>query len=271
MIRFPGVGGVRHTARERVATMQRARRVAVTAAVAALAATGLIACQREPGVAAYVGKARITEDRVDAVYTDARDKLTASVEQTGQQQGAGAAPQAVQMPVTRRDVVTNLVGLDVLRGIARERNLQPVQVQVEQVAQSVGLPPDTEFVRTAAEYRSYLDAFAQTVQPAPVSDADLMDVYQRLRDGGGLAGGDATFQSFKSSIGPQDQQVLEQNIGLRNALAKAAGSTHARVNPRYGDAEMQLVTFRNAEGQTRPLVVLSFNAQTGQPAVVDVP
>lgn len=269
MIGYPGVGDVRHSTRERVTTMQRARRVAVTAVAAALAATGLAACQNQPGIAAYVGATRITEERVDSIWTEARDKLTASVQQTGAEQGGAAGP--VQMPVTRQDVVTNLVGLDVLRGIARERNLTPAEVPAEGVSQSVGLPVDTEFVRIFAEYRSYLDAFAQTVQPAPVSDDDLRDVFERLRTGGGLSTPGDTFESFKASIGAEDQQVLAQNIGLRNALTEAAASAQARVNPRYGDAEVQLVTFRNAQGQTRPLVVLSFNADTGEPAVVDLP
>ena len=268
MIPFPGVGDVRHSTRERVTSMQRARRVAVTAVAAALAVTGLAACQNEPGVAAYVGDTRITEDRVDAIYTEARDKLTASVARTGQEQG-GQASGPVEMPVTRRDIVTNLVGLDVLRGIAQQRNLQPAQIPVEQVAQGVGLPADTEYVRTFSEYRGYLDAFARTVTPAAPSDADLMDVYERLKAGGAQTGGD--FAAFKSSIGEQDQQVLAENIGLRNALGEAAAAANARVNPRYGDAEMQLVTFRNEQGQTRPLVVLTFNADTGEPAVVDLP
>ena len=253
--------------------MQRARRLAVTAAVAALAATGLTACDRQPGIAAYVGDTRITEARVDAIYTEARDKLTELVARAGAANGAqaGQAGQPVEMPVTRRDVVTNLVGLDVLRGIAAERNITPTEVPAEQIAQSVGLPVDTEYIRTFAEYRSYLDAFAQSVQPAAPSDADLRDVFDRLRAGGGLSNPADTFESFKGSIGPEDQQVLAQNIGLRNALTDAATAANARVNPRYGDAEMELVTFRNAQGQTQPLVVLSFNADTGEPAVVDLP
>jgi hypothetical protein len=251
--------------------MQRARRLAVTAVAAALAVTGLAACQNQPGVAAYVGDTRITEDRVDAIYGEARDKLTAAVRQTAEQQGASAPPQAVEMPVTRQDVVTNLIGIDVLRDVVRQRNLTPATVPVEQVAQAVGLPADTEYVRTFAEYRSYLDAFAQTVKPAPVSDADLQDVFQRLRTGGGLSEPGQSFADFKAGIGEQDQQVLAQNIGLRNALTEVAGSAHARVNPRYGNAEMQLVTFRNAEGESRPLVVLAFDSETGEPAVVDLP
>ena len=272
MIRFPGVGGVRHTGRESMATMQRARRLASTAVVAVLAVSGLSACRNEPDVAAYIGKTTISESRVDAIYDDAKTKLARSVAQVGAEQSAdpAAAAQEPKLTIGKADVVTTLVGLDVLRRIAEQQNLKATALPPEQLAQSVNLPADTEYVKVYGEYRGYLDAFAQKVQPAQPTEADLRDVYNRL-NAGGATGEGGTFEQFASSLSEQDAQVLQQNIGLRNALNAEVQKLNTTVNPRYGTPELPLVSFRNADGRALPLVVLSFVAATASPAVTDLP
>lgn len=249
--------------------MQRARRLASTAVIAALAVAGLGACRAEPGVAAYVGNDRITEERVNAVYDDARAKLDGAVEQLRRQQGADPSasqqpvPETVDMPIKRTDVVTTLVGRDVLKALAAERKVQATPLSPDELVQSIGLPADTLYAAAFGEFRGYLDALAQTVKPAQVTEADLRDVFNRLSRAGGLPPG-ATFQSFSADLGPEDRQTLAQNIGLRNELFTHVQKLDATINPRYGTAELALVSFRSQQGQPVPLVVLPFDAASGE-------
>jgi hypothetical protein len=54
-------------------SMERVRRLATVALTAAVAVAGLAGCRSAPSVAAYVGQNQISEDRVSAVYEEARD------------------------------------------------------------------------------------------------------------------------------------------------------------------------------------------------------
>jgi len=161
--------------------MHRARRFATVALAASLAAASLAGCRSAPSVAAYVGQNRISEDRVSAVYNDAREK---SVTPAGGQQATSA--------IRRQDVLDTLVGLDVMRDIAQRRGLKPTALDSGQVAQAVGLKADAEYVRLYGEFRGLLNAVGNAAKPAQPTPADLRDVYNRLTAGGGNPNG-ATF------------------------------------------------------------------------------
>ena len=258
MIRLPGVGGMRRDGRERVMAMQRARRLASVAVAAALAVSGLAACRSAPNVAAYVGQARITEDRVSEVLDQAQqNKVTAA-------QGQQAPPE-----IKRQDVVDTLVGLDVMREIAKQRGLTATPLNAADVAQSVGLKTGAEYVALYSEYRGLLNAAGTGGKPAQPTEADLRDVYNRLTAGGANPNG-ASFEQFASSISQEDQQTLAQNIGLRNDLEPQIAKLNAVVNPKYTAPELPLVSAQGADGRELPLVVLSFAKPTGSPTVVDV-
>jgi hypothetical protein len=233
--------------------MQRARRLASVAAVAALAVTGLSACRSAPDVAAYVGSGKITEARVGQVYNDAKAKVAA---------GAQAAP------IARQDVVDTLVGLDVMQEIAKKKGVTPTAVPADQVAQSLGLRADAEYVGLYSQYRGLLAAVSTGVQPAKPSTADLKDVFKRLSDAGGNPDGQ-TFQQFQTNISAQDQQTLQQNIGLRNALQPQVAKLNTVVNPVYTTPQLPLVSLQNAQGKEVPLVVLSLVPAANQVPVVD--
>jgi hypothetical protein len=233
--------------------MQRARRLASVAALAALAVTGLSACRSAPDVAAYVGSAKITEARVSHVFDDAKAKVAA---------GAQAAP------IARQDVVDTLVGLDVMQVIAKEKGVSPAAVPADQVAQSLGLRADAEYVALYSQYRGLLAAVSKDVQPATPSTADLRDVYKRLTAAGGNPDGQ-TFQQFQSNISAQDQQTLQQNIGLRNALAPQVEKLDTVVNPGYTTPQLPLVSLQDAQGKEVPLVVLPLVPAANQVPVVD--
>jgi hypothetical protein len=240
-----------------VIAMQRARRLASAVAVAALAVSGLAACRSEPTVAAYVGQDRITEDRVSGVLDEAnKNKITVA-------QGQPASE------IKRQDVVDTLVGLDVMRQIAKKRGLTPTPLDSAQVAQAVGLKAEAEYVALYTEYRGLLNAAGASGKPAQPTEADLRDVYNRLTAGGANPNG-ASFEQFAGSISQQDQQVLAQNIGLRNDLAPEIAKLSTVVNPKYTVPELPLVSAKGPDGQPLPLVVLPFVKSTGSPTVVDV-
>lgn len=240
-------------------TMHRARRFAVVAVVATLAVTGLSACRSAPNVAAYIGNDRITEKRVTDVLNGAQANQIPSA------QGQQALP-----PVQRQDVVDTLVGLDVMRVIAGQRGVSPSQVDLNQVAQALGMKAGTEYVALYTEYRALLNALSIGVKPAQPTQADLRDVYDRLTAGGANLNG-APFAQFASGITPQDQQTLAQNIGLRNELKPQIDKLHTVVNPRYHAPELPLVSAQGTDGKELPLVVLTFAPAISAPPVTDVP
>jgi hypothetical protein len=234
--------------------MHRARRLATVALAASLAVAGLAGCRSAPSVAAYVGQDRISEDRVSAVYEEARANAAA-------QNSPG---------IKRQDVVDTLVGLDVLREIARQRGLSPTALNAEQVAQAIGVKANAEYVRLYSEYRGLLNAVGSDAKPAQPTAADLRDVYNRLTAGGANPNG-ATFEQFSTGISDTDKQTLAQNIGLRNDLQPQIAKLNTVVNPKYSAPELPLVSTQGANGQELPLVVLPFAPSQGAPPVVDVP
>lgn len=223
--------------------MFRARRLASVAVIAALALTGLTACRSAPDVAAYVGKTRITEKRVDDVFKGV---------QTPQAATSGGQPSAAP---TRQDVVDTLVGVGVMRELAQQKHVTATRIDPAQVAQSLGLNPQAEYVALFTEYRGLLNALSTGVKPAQPSQADLRDVYTRLTKGGANPS-NASFAQFTGGIAQQDQQTLAQNIGLRDQLEPQIAKLSTKVNPRYHAPELPLVSTQSADGKELPLVVL---------------
>ena len=237
--------------------MHRARRFASVAVTAALAVAGLSACRSAPDVAAYVGQNTITEQRVTDVLTGAQaNQATAAQGQPGS-------------AISRQDVVDTLVGLDVMRELARLHKVSPTTINPSQVAQSLGLNAQAEYVALFTEYRGLLNALSTGVKPAQPTQADLRDVYDRLTKGG--ANPDrASFGEFTSGLAQQDQQTLAQNIGLRNQLEPEIDKLATKVNPKYHSPELPLVSTQTSDGTVLPLVVLSLAPAEAQPPVVDV-
>ncbi|HWH01169.1 MAG TPA: hypothetical protein VNV66_18075 [Pilimelia sp.] len=252
--------------------MERVRRLAVVVLVAALGAGGLSACRSHPDVAAYVGGEKITTAQVEEVYADARTKLNEAAAQFRREQQGGATPTASptepQLPINRRDIVATLVGREVLRRLAQERNVKPAPPSAEDVAQLFSLPPDTRFVRDHVEFRGYLDALSKTAGDTPPTDADLAEILRRIQRAGGLPA-DMKLADFRANLSDADNAVLARNIALRNLLRERVAEVDTRINPRYGRAEVPLVTYRSGEGEPVPLIVVAFDGTPGGPAVVE--
>ena len=246
MIRFPGAGGVRHIGRERVIPMQRARRLASTAVVAALAVSGLSACRAEPDVAAYFGDGNtITEVRVEGVYDEARDELTKAREQVQQQQGnAGASAQPVppvQVPFKQKDVLNALLTIQLLERAASAHGVQAAaEPTVEQVAQGSNYSANWEYTKLYTRTFQLRAALLPKVAPAPLTDADLRPVYDKLLSGS--EAGATPYEQFKTQLSAENKQALQQSIGLRNELSKIVDDADVKLNPRYGDQQLVLLS-----------------------------
>lgn len=259
MIRFRGVGhGVRRQ-RERVNPMRRARRLASTTVVAALAVTGLSACRSAPTVAVYIGNAKaVTEAQVQQVWDDTAKKLVAGP-QTGQ----------AVMPVTRQDIVNTLAGLDVLGRVVRQHGLTPTAVPTEGIAQSLGLAADSTFAADFARYEGLIGALAGQSQPVQPTEQDVRSVYDRLRAAGGLSS-DVTFEQFAGGLSDQGKQTLQGSFGLRRALQPDIEKLHVRTNPRYGATEVIVYAEPSQEGRLTTLVGVPLSSADTSAPVTDV-
>ncbi len=260
-------------------TMLRARRLASTAVVAALALPGLAACQQSPDVAAYLGGATIKQDRVEQIYDEVRDDMTAAQAAAREQADAaaaetGASPQPaapVQLPIKRQDVLNTLLTLDVLKRAAAAHGLAAADAPTaEQIAQEAGLSPEWEYTELYAETLRLRSALRTAVQPATLTDADLRDVYERLI-GDGAAGQVPSFEEFRTTLSPENKTLLETYVALREELETIAADQKIKLNPRYGDQQVTLLSANTEGGGEVPLVAVTFaGAADEDPYVTDV-
>jgi hypothetical protein len=259
MIRFPGVGGVRRNGRERVIGMQRVRRLASVAVVATLAVTGLAACRSAQDVAVYFGSgSEISAAEVQRVYDDARTKLTAAQEaanQSGQEAGAAAeAPATVQVPISGPDVVSAMVSRDVATRVAQQRNVAlPAQLPLDEVAQSLGLPADTEYVRLYTEARLLFNLLLQNASAGPADDAAVRHVFDVFEATGAMQPG-LTYEQFRSQVSPQALETLGKAGNVRNDVQAQLDELDVTVNPRYASSEIAVYTEPGPDNKPLSLV-----------------
>ncbi len=260
----PGVGAVRHGGRERVISMQRARRLASVAVVATLAVTGLSACRSAPDVAVYFGPAaEFSVADVERVVNDARTKLTAAQQAAvAEQAGSPAAAQPVRVPFTGPDVVSALVSRDVVTRIARERNVAlPAQLPLAEVAQSLSLPADTEYVRLYTETRLLFNQLLQNAQPQEASDADVRAVFKVFEATGAMQPG-LTYEQFRGQVSPEAIQTLGRAVAVRQDVQAQLDKLDVRVNPRYEPSEVAVYTEPGPNNEPLSLVSVPL-ADTG--------
>ena len=268
MIRFPGVGDVRHRGRERVIGMQRARRLASVAVVASLAVAGLSACRSEPSVAAYVGDAKITETRVQDIWDEAREAF-ADAPAPAADPAAQAAP--ATLSISRTDVVRTLLSVNVLAEVAKRESLTlPADLSVPDYAAALRVPENTEYVRLFAEADTYVKLLRQKAQNAPAaSDADLREVYDVLAAEKQVPEG-TTFENFKTALPEQNKVLVQSAAAVRNEIKEVTGSMGIRINPRYQPLAIPVLEFQTQSGALRPLVVAPLGASSTSP-VLDLP
>jgi hypothetical protein len=246
--------------------MQRARRLASIAVVAALVVGGLSACQAEPEVAAYVGSlGTITAAEVTQVFDQAEKKLTAARDemlQKQQQQQSQAGPSAsaeplppVQVPFKQQDVLNAMLTLDILEQVAATHHVQPAAAPtVQQVAEATSYSPDWEYTNLYTRTYQLRSALLEAVTPVELTDAELRSVYDKLSAAAPSEVG--PFEQFKSQLSEADQKTLQQSLALRDEVAKVVAAENVKPNPRYGTQELVLLSARPADKPV-PLVSVS--------------
>ncbi|NLU79357.1 hypothetical protein HCA58_13390 [Micromonospora sp. HNM0581] len=220
----------------------RVRRLVAVASVA-VGLVALTGCRSEPGVAAYVGDHRITEDAVTEIIEDAQ--ATNPIPTGTDDVPPGQEP---QLP-GRSQVVSTLVLGEVCERISAAEGYRPEgQVDPAQVAQGIGLSPETGYVRQVADLYTCLSGIPIGAPVAP-TEQELVD----LVAAGKRAGAVPAEVTVEQAAAQLDGDQLRQALASRNSLREAVETYDVTVNPRY-----------------RPLVfpVLSF---TGQAIAVGVP
>ncbi|MFI2714524.1 hypothetical protein ACH495_30830 [Micromonospora sp. NPDC018662] len=208
----------------------RARRLVAVASVA----VGLVAlsgCRTEPGVAAYVGDTRVTEDQVTSILDEVRDGLASQ---------PATAPQADALLPARDQVVATLVLSDVCRELSADKGYQPQgQVTPEQVAQQTGLPADAAYPKKVAEFYTCMSGLPASAQAAPTPE-ELATVIAAGRAAGAIPPDVSDADAARQLDGEQ----LRSALGTRKSLADAIGGYDVSVNPRYRPLAFPLLSFK---------------------------
>ena len=255
--------------------MQRARRLASAVVVASLTVGGLSACRSEPAVAAYLGEnGRITEARVQEVWDEAYDAVAAQAPQpagAAEPSEAAAPPSSVVMPISRADIVGQLVSRDVYARVAEQRRITlPADLPYAEAGGQVGLPATSEYVRLYTEnviMRNQLEKAVTT--PAEPTEADLRDVYQRFAANGGLEPG-MDFAAFTASVPPEAKQALGSAITIRNDVQAVADDLKIQVNPRYQPLELGMYGISDSNSGRVYQIVAAALGEDERTPVLDV-
>jgi hypothetical protein len=207
-------------------------------------------------VAAYFGDAKaVTEEQVQHVYDDAQAKFK------------DATGGTKKLPLTRQDVVDNLVSVDALRQIAKQHGVPATAIPADAFVQTVGLPADAEYMKVYAEVRGLLDALGQQATAVQPTEADLHDIYNRFA----AAGYQVTYAQFTSSLTAANRQQISSSVALRNGLRAESAGLHITVNPRYQAPAVPVLSTSDGNGGTLPLVDVTFGGGSASAPVTDLP
>ncbi|MET8362022.1 MULTISPECIES: hypothetical protein [unclassified Micromonospora] len=235
----------------------RARRLVAVATVA-VGIVALSGCRAEPGVAAYVGDHRITQDAVTAMLDDLRAKNPTP---------PANDPSAAEQPRLPgpAEVTSVLVLGEVCGRVSKEKNYQPrAQVSPEQAAQQFGLSPDTRYVRSVAELYTCLSGVPSGEAVAP-TDKELADVIAAGRKAAKIPANVSDEDAARQLDGEQSRDQLRAALATRRSLVEAVESHDVTVNPRYRPLEFPVLTFEgNAPAVSVPL------GEAGSGTVTDV-
>ncbi|WP_018218598.1 hypothetical protein [Salinispora vitiensis] len=230
----------------------RARRL-VAAASVVVGLVALTGCRTEPGVAAYVGDQRITEDTVDSILDELRDSRAA----TEAPELGGPAP---ELPPRSQVVGTWVVGT-LCDQVSADQGYQPLgRVEPVQVAGQLGLPPESEYVRQLAALHTCRSGLPAGNSVAP-TEQELAEVIAAGRAAGVISPDtpDAVV------AGQLDVPQLRNALASRRVLAEAAGEYDVTVNPRYRPLEFPVLNFSSEVAAVSVLL-----GEPGSDAVTDV-
>jgi hypothetical protein len=159
----------------------------------------------------------------------------------------------------------------VLRRLAEAEGVAAAEVSLDQLEQSIRLPRDTRYARAYATFQGYFQALARDLPPKDMTEDDLREVFDRAQRGGGMPNLGTTYAEFKANLDDQSRQALAQGMAVRDLVYAQVEKVDAVVNPRYGPAELPLVSGQTPDGQPVALVVIPFSVNGGAAPVRDVP
>ncbi|WP_320065873.1 hypothetical protein [Micromonospora sp. RTGN7] len=219
----------------------RARRLIAAASVAALGALSLAACGKSaPDVAAYVGDAKYSIDRVDEIYDDAQSKYAAAIRSQAGQNGAVPGAEEPRSSVTRQDVLNLLVSIELGRRVVTGNGIAvPDEVKPEQLEQQLRMPAAAEYTQLWGEWVDISSALVAKLTPAAPSDESIMAIYRAIEKTGAIQSG-LTVAQVRQAFGEgrEGSQGTEGGFvrsatALSSALQEEAEKAGASINPRY--------------------------------------
>lgn len=234
--------------------LRRHPRLASVAVVLAIGSFALVGCRSDPDVAAYVGSTRYSEDRVTAIADDAQAKLQAATDRQGAL--AGVTPEPVDRPVTEQEVVAALIGRDLLKALAQEKNVSPVNLDTSQA--QLPVPAEAEYAKLMIEKDSYRAAILQSVSAAP-SEADMREVYDNFVKTSNGRYTDS-FEEFTSALAAQDKDFIGRSAVVRKDIEAKARDLDVVINPRYTPVRLSLVDVSDQMGGVYSLLAASLDA-----------
>jgi hypothetical protein len=234
--------------RVRVLGSSPRRRLIAVAAVGLVAVGVLAGCRSEPGTAAFVGGTRITDQQIDAQM----DSLTADLQRS--QQGASQSPdqsapafdpQAALKTYCggeascRTSVLEQLVSIDVIKRYLADHKSDtrfstdgdPVgdaQKAITEAATTNKIKPSDLYLNSVLQFQAYEKQLASKLTPVTPTEADLMAIYQQIKNAGLTT---ASFADVKAQIA--QLQGLGQGLAAKKLLAGAEQTYNVSVNPRY--------------------------------------
>jgi hypothetical protein len=236
--------------------MPRARRLASTVVAAALAVSGLAACNRAPDVAVYFGDAKgVTEAQVQKLWDDSLATLIP--DKDGKK----------VMPVSRQDIVGLLVEVDTLRELGRAQGFTATPVKAAEAAQSLKMTTAAPLVSLVAEFSGWVTVSQQKVAADEVTEADLRDIYTRIKATGALQG-NPSFEQFASTITADQRKSLGPAVGLRNDINTAAGKLKIKFNPRYPAPTLPIYQTTGPDGNALTLIEATIGSSAAGAAPV---
>jgi hypothetical protein len=229
----------------RLATGRRA--AGARRAVAALAlgcGLALAGCESDPGIAAYVGSAKITEAEVDRLVNEAAAKA--------------AGQQGLSAPTRSDVVVTYVLGKLCSERQARE-GFAGQAVTRDQIQQIDSVSKDSAYAELRAITYTCLSGLPNPGQVQP-TDADLQDIYDRAQAKGLVQ---VPLDQIRDQLAADAS--VQQAIAVKRTLSDLVKGADVRVNPRYRPMEFRVSDLGSGE----PLVIAVIG-DPGSDAVLDI-
>jgi hypothetical protein len=172
------------------------------------------------------------------------------------------------VPFDGPDVVSALVSRDVVTRIAQQRGVAlPAQLPLDEVAQSLGLPADAEYVRLYTESRLLFNELLQKATPQEAADADVRAVFKVFEGTGAMQPG-LTYEQFRQQVSPEAIQTLGRAVAVKKDVQAQLDQLDVRVNPRFEASEVAVYTEPGPNNEPLSLVSVPL-ADTGTAPVTD--